>query len=142
MSPLLSIHVQYYKFLIAMERAGLTCRSRTDRVFDESDYRYDKIGLSLVIDPITGVQQLPFHDETLVIDIGKAQTATSRGQDVKVGGILSQWLFRDCCSNEKIGSIHHLLWSRVHVQSIRSPPTRFRAKSSSNLPFHSHTAMS
>lgn len=72
-----------------MEGSELTCRPRDDRVFDESLYTYGKIGLSIVIDPTTGVQQFPFHDDTLVIDIAKAQTGTSQGQNMRVGDTIS-----------------------------------------------------
>ncbi|KAE8449792.1 hypothetical protein EG329_007567 [Mollisiaceae sp. DMI_Dod_QoI] len=48
--------------------------AHTTRVFDPSDYTYAQTELSLVLDPVTKIQQFPFHDETIVIDLGSAVT--------------------------------------------------------------------
>ncbi|KAF8850961.1 hypothetical protein BDZ45DRAFT_166620 [Acephala macrosclerotiorum] len=56
-------------------------RSKTyARVFDDREYTYETVGsFSLICDPATGVQQIPFHEDTIVVDIGGANTAGNKG---------------------------------------------------------------
>ncbi|KUJ09030.1 uncharacterized protein LY89DRAFT_763570 [Mollisia scopiformis] len=55
-----------------------------DRMFNELDYTYDQIGLSLVIDPATGIQQFAFHEDSIVVDIARAAGGSGKYEEVKV----------------------------------------------------------